>query len=49
MISKLIKFLSLKIFFIFLLAFPVFAGSEIVNGKEIKSQAIVFFQKIKKL
>ena len=43
MISRLINFLSLKIFLIFLLAFPVFAGSKIVNGKEIKLQAHGFF------
>lgn len=43
MISRLIHFLSLKIFLIFLLAFPVFAGSKIVNGKEIKLQAHGFF------
>ena len=43
MISRLIKFLSLKIFLFLLLAFPVFAGSKIVDGKEIKLQAHVFF------
>ena len=48
MIFRLIKFLSLKIFLIFLLTFPVFAGSEIVNGKEIKSQAHSFFSENQK-
>ena len=48
MIFRLIKFLSLKIFLIFLLTFPVFAGSEIVNGKEIKSQAHRFFSENQK-
>ena len=48
MISRLIKFLSLKIFLIFLLAFPVFAGSKIVNGKEIKMQAHGFFSENQK-
>ena len=48
MISRLTKFLSLKIFLIFLLAFPVFAGSKIVNGKEIKLQAHGFFSENQK-
>ena len=48
MISKIIKILNLKIFLIFLLTFPVFAGSEIVNGKEIKSQAHSFFSENQK-
>ena len=48
MISRLTKFLSLKIFLIFLLAFPVFAGSKIVNGKEIKMQAHGFFSENQK-
>ena len=43
MISRLIKFLSLKIFLFFLLVFPVVAGSKIVDGKAIKSQAHDFF------
>ena len=49
MISRLINFLSLKIFLIFLLAFPVFAGSKIVDGKEIKLQAHSFFSENQKL
>ena len=47
--SRLINFLSLKIFLIFLLAFPVFAGSKIVDGKEIKLQAHSFFSENQKL
>ena len=48
MISRLINFLSLKIFLIFLLVFPVFAGSKIVDGKEIKLQAHGFFSENQK-
>ena len=48
MISRIIKFLSLKIFLIFLFTVPVFAGSKIVNGKEIKSQAHGFFSENQK-